>query len=381
MALTLFVVVAKLGVGSFAINNSLTIKLLFAFLIWGSFAHIFDNGSTVLFRLREYASVYYSLFMFFVLTLLTNESKSRMLLNAILIAAGCSILLIFVRYYLGLGGMTTTDGVYRYGNYEFVGIVILFSYLFSGMLLGVKRNNILLLIGILIILFVVNFLIAHRSASLALILSSVIVMWLLGRKYRTLNRGILIVLSLLLGTTLLVLLSPDFAEGALSRITGIFDSAIMEDKNASWRLEVWMHALSHMDALDYLIGVGWGYYIKPLYFSGRDYSVDGFIGIHNSILYYFLHIGFIGVTIFLSLVLTVYRRALRAINITNSIWRKQTLTSLLAGNAGILFFALFNVVLEGPYMSVLFWTSLGLLFNISRHVVFEQRQILAGNLR
>ncbi len=347
------------------LNTQKIIALWAIFFIWGTSLLLADNNSEIIFKIREYAAIYYSLFFLFTTMLINTEKSSNKALKTIIIAAFISVIYVIARFALGLGNITTTDMVYRYGNYELVGILVLYAYTLCRFLQGSdnKTTNIAI-IGLSI--FVVNFLITHRSGSLAMVATTLVILFFFGKNKSAFNKAGIFIFLGVAGIAAVMLAAPEFGGKAISRITGVFDSSIYEDPNASWRLKVWMHAISSMSFIEVIFGVGWGYNVPVLNFSGRDYAVDGFIGIHNSIVYYFLHIGATGVIIFLTLVYKIYADAIRAIQRSRTDKSKVILVTLLSSNFGILFFAMFNVVLEGPYMSIVFWTTLGLLFNYTR---------------
>jgi len=67
-------------------------------------------------------------------------------------------------------------------------------------------------------------------------------------------------------------------------------------------------------------------------------------------------------------IISIYYKAykiLKPLHLFNKIIERRIL-SLLASNIGILIFSCYNVVLEGPYMGIVFWVTLGLLNNYIR---------------
>ena len=123
-----------------------------------------------------------------------------------------------------------------------------------------------------------------------------------------------------------------------------------------------------MNLKDIFFGVGWGYELPIYTLNDIVYADDGYEGLHNSILFYFFHTGLIGTFLFLSLIFSVYKKAFKVIKLNQGSLDNCKLVGLLAGNIGILFFSLFNVVLEGPYMAIIFWISFGLLTNFGQNV-------------
>jgi hypothetical protein len=269
---------------------------------------------------------------------------------------------------MGLGHINST-GEFRYGNYETIGIIILLSSLFAK---PFEQWNFsywfILLLSIIITLIFIN----HRSAIIALAASIFIVNYLNNRK-----KLFEVLKNLWIGCLILCILSIPFFllyqntfYSSLERLLTIFSPT--EETNSSWRLFTWKIILSDMNIYDWLIGNGWGWQIPIFEFNDRVYGAAGQIrGFHNSFLFYFYHIGLVGLGLFFLFVINVYKNAIRKLNDCSSqIYRK--VNSLIAANIGILVFSLFNVVLEGPYMSFFFWITLGMIYNYPNLFQFNQ---------
>lgn len=340
------------------------------FLAWGSILIIIENSGSTFFKLREYASVLYSIFFLYVLVIFHEYKDSDRIMRVLIFSAFLSIILILCRAVLGLGNITTTEGVIRYGNYEIVGILVLYGFCLVrlGLGLGSKFINIFIIV---LSLLVVNFLIAHRSGTLAQLISTLIIVYFLFRQGRKSKARVLIIsLFSLVVVIIFSLIYSDLFSQAMSRVLGVFSDDIYNDPNASWRLLTWLHLLGQIEGLDFLLGVGWGYEVPILSFGERLYAEEGFIGVHNSPLFYFFHTGTIGITFLFGLLLQVYVRAfhfLKRLGKTDQV-RFVHVLALLSSNVGILFFSLFNVVFEGPYMAIVFWITLALLYNYSMSV-------------
>jgi len=335
------------------------IKLWLIFFGYGCLLLFIDNNSSIFFKFREFAAIAYSTFFFIMLTLLSDHKSSNLVFRAILLGSIFSIFYIFYRFNIGLGNYTTTEGVMRYGNYEFVGINIVYCYSLSKLLS--RPNDIILNAFLALICFITVFtLISHTSAMLGMLLSTAVILKIHYHNKRAKNLTLafllvspifFIMFFLMLDTSVITL-----------RFTRIFSVDILNDPNVSWRLITWLHALSQMELSDIFFGVGWGYELPVYFLNDFAYAEDGFEGLHNSLLFYFFHTGLFGTSLFLILIISVYKKAFRACKIFQSSLLYCKLTGLLAANIGILLFSFFNVVLEGPYMAIIFWVSLGLIY-------------------
>lgn len=340
-------------------------RLWLIFFVYGCLLLFIDNNSSIFFKLREFASIAYSIFFFIMLTLLSDQKSSNLVFRAILLGSVFSIIYIFYKFIIGLGNYTTTEGVLRYGNYEFVGINILFCYSLSKLLS--KPNNIILNSLLTFICFITVFVfIAHTSAMIAMLLSTAVILKIHYHNIRAKN--ITFVFFLISPILFIILFSMQDIPTVTFRFTRIFSNDIFNDPNVSWRLVTWLHALSQMELKDIVFGVGWGYELPVYFLNNVIYADDGYEGLHNSLLFYFFHTGIIGTILFVSLIIYIYKKAFIAFKIDQTSLINSRIAGLLGGNIGILIFSMFNVVLEGPYMAVIFWVSLGLLNNYGHNM-------------
>lgn len=337
------------------------IKIWFMFLIYGTILLLVNNNTGMFFKLREFAAVVYSVFFFITVYLFSDQKASDLIFRSILLGSLFSIAYISYRYFANIGNITTTEGVIRYGNYEFVAITITYGY-YLARLTSKVGSLILNLTMMLVCIFTVVFFIAHTSAILGMLLTTLVILKIQGANKQTKN---LLLLSIL--TIPLILFSTMSSELAtyLFRFTRIFSSDIFNDPNVSWRLLTWLHALSQMDIKSIIFGVGWGFALPIYSVNDLIYATDGYEGMHNSLIFYYFHTGLIGISLFLVLMYKVYRNAYFICKKSNKGAISCKLTGLIGGNMGILIFSLFNVVLEGPYMAVVFWVSLGLIHSYS----------------
>lgn len=353
------------------LNQKIMICYLF-FSMSSITALCYSNRSSAALVIREFASYYYSFFFFFPIFIFKNEKKQDILVRVILLATLFAYLLITYRAIMGLGHINST-GEYRYGSYETIGVIILLSSLFSK---PFEQWNfsywLILLLSIIITLVFIN----HRSAVIALVASISIVNYLNNR-----NKLFEVLKNLWIGCLILCILSLPFFllyrnafYSSFERLLSIFSPT--EEANSAWRLFTWKIIFSDMNIYNWLIGHGWGWQIPIFEFNDRVYGAAGEIrGFHNSFLFYLYHIGLLGLGLFFLFVISVYKNAIRLIkNCSTEI--RQKVNSLIAANIGILVFSLFNVVLEGPYMSFFFWISLGLIYNYPNLYLYNQSIIV-----
>ena len=332
------------------------------FFIWSSVLLFQDNGSLLEFKAREYATIVYSVFFLITIIILNSEKSCLDTVFIICVAAFISMLYIFMKSILGLGyGETTTESVIRYGNYEFVGIILLYS-IFLEKILNHKVRVFNLLIVIACV-FVVVFFIVHRSASLALIVSSVVLYFF--RKNDLKSQKKKFYLFCVVFSLGLMFVFSGVAQQVIARTVNMFSFDVVNDPNVSWRILVWLKVFQSMGFWEWVHGVGWGYKFPEFMMGERSYSVDGLVGIHNSIIFVFFHTGLIGVGLVLALIYKVYSKAIKLLNSHQGSPLWGLTLSLLSAHIGVLVFSLFNVVLEGPYMSIIFWIYLGLIANLS----------------
>ena len=359
------------------ILNPTVLKFYLFFSFASSIALFHSDWSNVGLSLREFASYYYSFFFFFPLFLLKQEKQKNFLLKIIIVATHLALLLILYRVAMGLGNINST-GELRYGNYETVGILVLICWLFTTPIeeWRIYEWFVFFSATIITVLFI-----NHRSAIIALIISVSMINILNNQK-----RLIKLFQTLWIRCLLLVLVAipviyfyGDSFLSAFDRFLTIFSPT--EEANSSWRLYTWKIIFSDMSFNDYLIGKGWGWQIPVFEFNDRMYGAKGEIrGFHNSFLFYFYHIGLIGLGSFFLFIFAVFYNAFKIMKQCHSrehqLDKRLKIHLLISANIGIMVFSLFNVVLEGPYMSFFFWTTLGMIYAYS--IQFQQDKILTN---
>ena len=330
-------------------------------IIWSILNFLLINPGFSYEKLRDFAASFYILFYLLIVFEFNDISKTEKMFKTICVAAFISIINILFKFFiLKEGLLTTTLDTYRYGNYEYVGISFLISLAFIK-LINNRSKKIYNLILFLLSFFTINFLIVHRSASLGLAFSILTIIYfaLTNMKAKKFLNFAIYFLLISIFFTPLLFLNNSLLNSGVARILSIVN---FNDPNISWRLLIWKSLLNIMTLKDFLVGKGWGYEKPSVSFNFLDYSN---YGVHNSFIFFLFHIGIIGIIFLLATIFNVYLQAIKILNNkkhTNSIIYQRILT-LLAGHFGLFIFAVYNVVLEGPYMSIVFWTSLGLLNN------------------
>lgn len=339
------------------------IKFLFPFQLFSLGALAYSNWDISFLVLREMAAAYYSFFFVITLLVVQNQRQSEKVIKTILIASVFSVLLIIIRFCLGVSYSTSTFGALRYGNYETVGILVLLSWL---MIKPFKKWPKKYWVIFLITIFVAVFLINHRSTTIAMIITFLAM--LLIKNHFSIKK-IVPSLIVLIGvfvfiTIILSLFNPIIFEKSIERLTTI--TTPKEEVNASWRLATWGLAIFDLNKIEFFIGKGWGHQLPIMYFNNKVYGKKGEIrGFHNSFLFLIYHIGSIGLFLLLCFILHTYRISYK--NVRNkSLLTQNKVSALIAANLGIIAFGFFNVVLEGPYMSFFFWVTLALMHIIAK---------------
>ena len=320
--------------------------------------------------LRHSVIVYYSLFYFLILELITDERKLERFLKFSLIASAVAVAIIFCNFLVGTGLQTSTE-VKRYGaNIGALSLALCILFWLSLTVFGVRsKARVLLSILLPFQLFAAVFLIQHRSLLVALIGGLLFILALVS-KARTLKYLILAIAVLLLVI-------------GLNQVSGVLSGNVMvrktltralstltpeKDPNSAHRMVMWNQIMVRT-AKQPLLGEGFG---PPFsVFSGRKYYdyTEKRLHPHNSFLWILNRMGIIGFGVFCFLILRFYSSGIRAYRGMNPGKSKAYLLALLSTHFCISIFAFFNVVLEGPSMGIFFWIVMGLtmaLINIEK---------------
>ncbi|UCB53415.1 MAG: O-antigen ligase family protein [Candidatus Zixiibacteriota bacterium] len=311
--------------------------------------------------LRHSVVVYYSLFYFLILELVTDMNKLERILKLSLVASTVALLAIFYNYASGFGFETSTE-VKRYGaNIGALSLVVCVLFWLSLTVFGIRsRARSLLSVLLPFQIFAAILLIQHRSLLVALI-GGLILIFALISKVRTLKYMVLMICIFLL------IVCVDQFSGVLSGSVMVKDTLTRalstltpeQDPNSAHRLVMWSQILGRT-ARQPVLGEGFG---PPFsVFSGGkfyDYA-ERRLHPHNSFLWILNRMGVIGFGIFCCLILKFYASGIKAYRRMEAGKSKAYLLALLSSHFCISIFAFFNVVLEGPSMGIFFWIIMGM---------------------
>lgn len=202
--------------------------------------------------------------------------------------------------------------------------------------------------GLLAAAAIVLVLAQHRSGLVALVAAVAVTgACVLGARRAVRGAIRLLVLAAFIAAVALLAFDNGYLADTLERLGHITDA---QDVNTAWRLLNWYEVASGV--IDRPSGHG---------FASWDFfftTYDPLIGSHNSLLDLCYRIGVPGLLVFLAIpvrILVETRRAINDSSVTANVLPITACTCLLA----VLAYACFNVVLETPHMSILFWIFLG----------------------
>jgi O-antigen ligase len=144
-----------------------------------------------------------------------------------------------------------------------------------------------------------------------------------------------------------VAVDGDYLGDTLSRIEHITDP---QDVNTAWRLLNWYEVVGGIAEQPW----GHGFARWDFFFT----TYDPLIGSHNSLLDLAYRIGIPGLLVFRSIPLRLLAQTRRAAD-GSSVSAHVLPITACACMVALLVYACFNVVLETPHMSILFWIVLG----------------------
>jgi len=182
-------------------------------------------------------------------------------------------------------------------------------------------------------------------------------------------------IALLIAAALVVAVDWQTLIATLGRIRAIKGGP--EEFNAVWRLYVWNLLVNGFRESPF-VGHGFGANLPAFLFRGIGYGLDPNVpvGAHNSYLFVLFKEGILGAGLLLAYIVAISRLILGRL-----ITRKAGEESWIAGAAmgGFLFvavFAVFNVVLEGPYMGMFFWVYPALAEGVLRTAAVPPREVV-----
>jgi len=134
------------------------------------------------------------------------------------------------------------------------------------------------------------------------------------------------------------------------------------DTSNAYRLRVWQESLGIIKDFP-LTGIGLGHEsflsIYPFYMLDRGKSP---FHTHNTYLQVLVETGIIGLLVFLWLLLSYFKRGLKAIASTRDKELKYLMIASLSATVGILTQGIGEVIIYLPKITILFWINIALLF-------------------
>ena len=356
------------------LSRQMLIPLIF--FIWCIVNFLFLTPEFTLLKIKYFSSSIYFLFYCVVIYEFKDLKNNDRIFKTICITALISIFLIAIKVILGgrsAGNFTTTAGVLRYANSEFISLSFLLTYSF-GMFLNKFKNKLMNGLIFLMTLMTILFLINSRSGSLGTLISLLTILFFSNKNLKIKNAS-----NILLSSSIfLIIFLPLFIKNlgnisnSISRLGSIGNFG---DANISWRLMVWSISWENITLKDFIIGKGWGYENPAFTFSSGDMFEQYYL--HNSYLFFLQHIGLFGLILLLTIIFSVYKQAFDILldkNYNDSIL-KQRILALLSGHLSLLIFGFYNVILEIPYLSIPFWVTLGLLKNYCDNSNFNLKKM------
>jgi hypothetical protein len=309
--------------------------------------------------MKAFSFFVYAGFYWVVRGLATTDRARWQLLDAIslacVVAAGLGIWqmktgspVVEIDKFGSLGFEETTTGSIRwlpgeFGLYGMLGLTIAAARPLAQHRFSLASTGLLAAAGIVLVLA------QHRSGLVALVVAVATTGVCVLGAWRAARGAIrLLVLAVCAAAVAMLVIDDGYLHDTLERIEHITD---LQDVNTAWRLLNWYEVGS--DIVDRPLGHG---------FASWDFlftADDPLIGSHNSLLDLCYRIGVPGLLVFLSLparILAGARRAVDESSVAASVLPVTACTCLIA----VLAYACFNVVLETPYMSILFWIFLGI---------------------
>ena len=143
------------------------------------------------------------------------------------------------------------------------------------------------------------------------------------------------------------------------------------DGNSIWRIKFWVYLVEYVSHHSLLVGIGFG---TPIFditnpitefivaASPRDSDLAYTIGPHNSYLYVFARTGFLGLILFIVPHLLLFRRILR-----RQLYKDNSVFFASCAMLFCIIIAMFNVVLESPMLSSIYWIIFGMLNQYTSH--------------
>jgi len=339
--------------GKIELQYSVIGVIVGAFILWG-LASLLRGTGPMLGRLRDFATNYYSVFFLLVAILCVRFADVKKAALAIAVGTAIAAVVIGFRIASATASVTST-GALRYHSSIGIGATfVLFSLL--GMPAPSLRRKVIQIGLAMLCAFGIIVATQHRSAALALAASGAA--WVtflhrgrapgsIGSPSRLILIGVAVMAAIaLLGTV-----------GAATYSRLFESSPTTGDYNALWRLYLWKQLFQGFLGSP-VVGHGFGANLPLFMFRGELYGDDPVVGVgsHNSYLFVLYKEGLIGLSFLILFSGLVFLRIRKGLRETKSVEGRWLASAFGAAFIFVAMYACFNVVLEGPYMGMFFWT-------------------------
>jgi O-antigen ligase len=307
----------------------------------------------------------YSAFYFIVREIARDDETRWRVLHAIALATVGGALIGIVQTRTGVPLFdpsatfeVTTTGSTRslggdYAQYGLIAVCVPAIAVIVGRRLGWASMLVLLSAGVELVLA------QHRSGFVSLGVALLAATTFVGGSAQTV-RGVakLLVIVTLAAALYVVVFGSSYLDATVDRVG---ETADFEDGNIAWRLNSWYEVLGGIVARPF----GHGFSTWDFTFT----SLDPLTGSHNDYLDLAYRIGVPGLVAFLALPVSLMRQTRALAQRTGPLSQLLPVT-VCAAMVSFLVLAAFNVSIESPQVSILFWVLLGL----GSGAVFDRQQ-------
>jgi O-antigen ligase len=315
---------------------------------------------------KAFSFFVYAGFYFIVRAAAPSDESLWRLLQVFAMAAVIAVVIGLLQMQRGaplFGGgdfETTTTGSIRWLPGEF-SLYALFAALVIAVPAIVERRIDARRIGLLALAAAELILTQHRSGFVSLAVALVATAGLLGNSTEALKGLLKLLVVAALGIAVFAwVFGGSYIDETVNRIA---HSGDLSDANIDWRLLSWYEVFEGVRDRPW----GHGFATWDFLFT----SSDPLTGSHNDFLDLAYRIGVGGLLVFLAMPVLLMRDVRRLARETGA--RTQSLlVTVCAAMIAFLLFSAFNVVLESPQMSIVFWVLLGI-----GGVALERRQVSA----
>ena len=326
-----------------------SIELLFltaiVYLIYSFFSHGLENAEIIL---RQFMIFGYGICLYVIMNNVFTNATINTNFTRYIRYFGIVCIIVQILYVLYL---ILYAGINPFFERRYLSPMVIMGFFVAASYILVSLKSKLLKHFLFLLVFIVSFSTGHDSTYLGLALIYIAYLFLISSK----NYRIILSVSLLVGIVLIVVFIPSFT-----------------DVNVKWRLLYWQDALWRIANNYVVIGDGFGIsYVREetiknlnavypdVPFSPKINGDEKYLSApHNSFLSMAIHLGL------LSIIFLFY--PLKSLCCNKNLIRDKEILFLSLSLLGMVVFASFNVILELPHASSIFWIVIfGLIFKLS----------------